>query len=259
MNTNELDKALKEWAVRNRPADAALADLDAKIRRALAAAPAAPAVRGERGVFRGTAARWLAAAAALALLVGGGWHGAKLRSAARAAANGNGSAALADFTAEQLAVRRDILDEMESLFAGQVRWVRLDAGGMRLGLAQEPAAPQPQAQRLAVRTVVVVREPNQKNWRTVWSSDVLTTAEEYVDIASETGAAAGGLEMWVHRLPDGRYVVDAGIDWPEARLPRAYETQVLSAGKPARILTQMAADREYRVYQSIEPLANGNG
>lgn len=258
MKTNELDRALKEWAARNRPTDAALADLEAKIRGNLAAAPAAPAVRGERGVFRGTAARWLAAAAALALLAGGWWHGTKLRSADRAAANGNGSAALADFTAEQLAVRRDILDEMESLFAGQVRWIRLDAEGMRLGLAQDAAAPQPQAQRLAVRTVVVVREHDQQNWRTVWSSDVLTMAEEYVDIAPESDAS-GGLEMWVHRLPDGRYVVDAGVDWPEARLPRAYETQVLSAGKPARILTQMAAGREYRVYQSIEPLANGNG
>ena len=258
MKTNELDKTLKEWAVRNRPADAALADLEAKIRRALAAAPAAPAVRGERGVFRGTAARWLAAAAALALLAGGGWHGAKLRSAARAAANGNGSAALADFTAEQLAVRRDIMDEMESLFAGQVRWIRLDADGLRLGLAQQASAAEPRAQRLAVRTVVVARERNQKNWRTVWSSDVLTRTEEYVEIASESGAA-GGLEMWVHRLPDGRYVVDAEIDWPEARLPRAYETRVLSVGKPERILTQTAEGHEYRVYQSIEPLANGNG
>ena len=257
MKTNELDKQLKEWAARNRPAEAALAELEAKIRGALAAEPP-PKFRREATIFRGTAPRWLAVAAALALLLGGVWHFAQRRSAELQAANGNGSAALADFTVEQLAARRDILDEMESLFAGQVRWVRLDADGLRLGLAQQASAAEPRAQRLAVRTVVVAREPDQKNWRTVWSSDVLTTAEEYVQIASEPGAA-GGMEMWVHRLPDGRYVVDAEIDWPEARLPRAYETRVLSVGKPERILTQTAEGHEYRVYQSIEPLANGNG
>ena len=45
MKTNELDKRLKEWAARNRPADAALADLDAKIRKALAAEPPPAEVR----------------------------------------------------------------------------------------------------------------------------------------------------------------------------------------------------------------------
>ncbi|MGD9612566.1 MAG: hypothetical protein AB7V22_06645 [Kiritimatiellia bacterium] len=258
MKTNELDRKLKEWAARKRPTEAALAELEAKIRKDLAAPPPAAEVRRGSAVFRGTAPLWLAAAAALALLLGGVRHVAQRRSAELRAANGNGSAALADFTAEQLAARRDILDEMESLFAGQVRWVRLDADGLRLGLAQRAVAAEPRAQRLAVRTVVVAREQSQKNWRTVWSSDVLTRTEEYVEIASEPGAA-GGLEMWVHRLPDGRYVVDAEIDWPEARLPRVYETRVLSVGKPERILTQTAEGHEYRVYQSIEPLANGNG
>ena len=257
MKTNELDRKLKEWAARNRPAEAALAELEAKIRGTLAAEPP-PKYWREAAVFRGTSPRWLAVAAALALLLGGVRHFAQRRSAELQAANGNGSAALADFTVEQLAARRDILDEMESLFAGQVRWVRLDADGLRLGLAQQASAAEPRAQRLAVRTVVVAREPDQKNWRTVWSSDVLTRTEEYVEIAPEPGAA-GGRVMWVHRLPDGRYVVDAEIAWPEARLPRAYETRVLSVGKPERILTQTAEGHEYRVYQSIEPLANGNG
>lgn len=258
MKTNELDKRLKEWAAQNRPAEAALADLEAKIRGALAAEPPPAEVRRGSAVFRGTAPLWLAAAAALALLLGGVRHLAPRRPAEFPVARGNGSAAPADFTPEQIAARRDILDEMESLFAGQVRWVRLDADGLRLGLAPPASAAEPQAQRLAVRTVIVARALDQKDWRTVWSSDVLTTAEEYVQSAAESGAA-GGLEMWVHRLPDGRYVVDAEIDWPEGRLTRAYETQVLSAGKPERILTQTAEGREYRVYQSIEPLANGNG
>lgn len=255
MNVNELDDKLKEWAARNRPAEADLAELEAKIRGALAEAPAPTEIRSGPAAFRGTASRWLAAAAALALLLGGIGHLAHRRSAAFHAADGNGSA-LATFTAEQLAARHDILDEVESLFAGQIRWVRLDADGLRLGLAPQAVAPESRTQRLAVRTVVVARERNQKNWRTVWSSDVLTRAEEYVEIASESGAA-GGLEMWVHRLPDGRYVVDAEIDWPE--VPRAYQTRVLSVGRPERILTQRTEDREYRIYQSVEPLVKGNG
>ena len=256
MKTNKLDQQLKEWAARNRPADAALKDLEAKVRAALATEPPSAGRRGGTR-FHGSAPRWLAVAAALALLLGGGWHFAQQRLAELHAANGNGSAALADFTAEQLAARRDILDEMESLFAGQVRWVRLDDDGLRLGLAEQAMATARQTQRLVVRTVVVAREQNRKDWRTVWASDVLTRTEEYVEIAPEP-SAAGGLEMWVHRLPDGCYVVDAEIAWPEPRLPRTYETRVLSAGKPERILTQTVEGREYRVYQSIEPLAKEN-
>ena len=257
MKTNELDGRLKEWAARNRPAAADLMGLKEKVRGALAAEPPTE-FRREVFVSRGTMWRWLAIAAALAVLLGGVRHFARRGSAELRAVNGNGLAALAHLTDEQLAARRDVLDEVEALFAGQVRWVRLDVDGMHLELARDPVMPQSQSQLLVVRTVVVARERNQKNWRTVWSSDVLTRAEEYVDAAPASGAA-GGLEMWVHRLPDGCYVVDAGIDWPEARLSRTHETQVLSVGKPERILTQTTDGHEYRVYQSIEPLANGNG
>ena len=62
MKTNELDKQLKEWAARNRPAEAALAELEAKIRGALAAEPP-PKFRREATIFRGTAPRWLASVA----------------------------------------------------------------------------------------------------------------------------------------------------------------------------------------------------
>ena len=256
MKTNELDKMLKEWDARNRPDPERLAALEASVRAATAESPS-PA-RRKRRPAHGTALRWLAAAAALALVAGGVRFWAAVRSAEIRLADGNGSVALANRTAGQIAAWRDIMDEMDALFAGQVRWVRLDADGMRLGLAQKASGPEPQAQRLAVRTVVVARDGSQKDWQTIWSSEVLTRAEEYVEIASEPGVA-GGLEMWVHRLPDGRYVVDAEIEWPEARFQRAYETRVLSAGQPQRILTQTVEDREYRVYQSIEPLANGNG
>ena len=86
----------------------------------------------------------------------------------------------------------------------------------------------------------------------------MTRAEEYVEIAAEAGGE-GEMELWVHELPDGRYAVDSEIEWPVAQLARSADTRVLSAGRPERILTQTMAGREYRIYQSIETLSNGNG
>lgn len=259
MKKNKLDSVLKAWGERNQPDPARLAGLEARVRDSWPSKTAWPSAADELAPARRFALRWVAAAAGLMLLALAA--GSLLRSFRHSEiqyAEGNGSLELARFTDEQVSARHAILDEVEALFAGQVRWIRLDADGMRLGMAEDSAGPATKDARLAVRTVMVVREESRGDWKPVWSSDVLTRAEEYIELSPEAGFA-GAMDLWVHRLPDGRYALDSEIEWPSPQLARSYETRIMSPGKPEQILSQKTAGREYRIYQSIEPLCNGNG
>jgi len=257
MKKNTLDKLLKAWGDRNQPDVDTLSRLESRIRNTAMPEAFLPPVEAEPVLW--VHGRWAVAAAVLLLL--GMAAGLFLRSGRNPVlqcADSTGSMELARFTEEQMTARRTILDEVERLFAGQIRWVRIDDGGMRLGIADDPVQVRVQDPKLVVRMVIVARQKNQKQWKTVWSSDVLTRAEEYIEIPPDA-EFSGAMGLWVHQLPDGRFAVDSEIDWPSADLARSYETRVLSAGQPERILSQRTEGLEYRIYQSVEPLMNGNG
>ena len=259
MKNNELDRMLKEWGARNRPDAETLARLEMQIHGSLQRGEpaAAPAETGRAFVVW---PRWVAAAAGFVLLLAGAlvWNGHRNSETARAA-SGSEAMELARISAEQMAARRAISDELDSLFDGQLCWVRLDARALHLKMKKTPepatAAARP---RLVVRTVIVAREAGRADWKPVWSSDVLTRTEEYVQMAPDA-ESAGELQLWVHPLPDGRYVLDSEIAWPAARLVRPYETQIFTAGQPQQVLVQTHGGREYRIYQAVEPLENGQG
>lgn len=254
-----LDPLLKGWAERSQPDDQALRRLEDRVRSSFTPETASTDVPVEADVVFHPWRQRLAAAAALILLLGAGWLlMGKPRERLLQQAMRNGAEELAGYSAGQVVAWHAILDEVETLFAGQIRWINLDDGGMRLGMAEAEGPRAIRQPRLAVRTVIVAREGTQADWETVWASDVLTRAEEYVETAS-AGKETGGLELWVHQLPDGRFMVDSEIAWPQAGWIQSSESRILSAGRPEHILTQMISDREYRIYQTIEPLANGRG
>lgn len=258
MNNNELDRMLKDWGERNRPDAETLARLAAGIRET--GRDARLAIDDPDGAGR-EFRPWLrraAVAAGLAVLLAGGILWENARGPGSVCAAGNGASEMARIPAEQLAAGRAILDELDALFDGQLRWVRLDAGEMHLGMKADSARREDSRTRLVVRTVIVEREAGRQEWKPVWSADVLTRADEYVAMAPDVDSA-GALELWVHRLPDGRYVLDSKIQWPAARLVRPYAGQVFCAGQPQQVFMQTSDGREYRIYQAIEALENGQG
>lgn len=259
MNNRELDRMLKGWSARNRPDVETLARLEAGMHETISRGKPVAVVPAEAVKHFPVWSRWAAIAASLAVLLAGGlvWrarHGAELVSAAA----GNGAAELARISAEQVAAGRAILDELDALFDGQLRWVRLDAREMHLGMEKGNESRDASRTRLVVRTVIVERVAGHKEWKQIWSSDVLTRTEEYVKISTDSDSP-GELELWVHPLPDGRYVMDSEIEWPAAQLVRPYDAQVFTAGQPQPVLVQTAPGREYRIYQAVEPLENGRG
>ena len=258
MNNHELDRMLKEWGERNRPDADTLARLEADLREAGRRERSSSGNLGGAGREFQPWLRWTAMAAGLAVLLAGGFMWKNVRESGASGAAGNGASDLARIPAEQLASGRAILDELDALFDGQLRWVRLDAKEMHLGMKAESARGEDSRTRLVVRTVIMERETGRTEWKPIWSADVLTRADEYVAMAPDDDSA-GELELWVHRLPDGRYVLDSEIQWPAARLVRPYEAQVFCAGQPQQVFRQTSDGREYRIYQAIEALENGQG
>ncbi len=259
MNNNELDRVLKEWGERNQPDVETLARLEVKIREPIPHEKLDMDTVVEESIRASGWPRWIAMAAGLSILLVGTllWNFHR-DSDSPYAATGNGAAEFARISTEQAAAGRVLLEELDALFDGQLRWVRLDAKEMHLEM-EETFVPHDSSRiRLVVRTVIVERKIGQTEWKSIWSSDVLTRTEEYVKIEAGT-ESAGELELWVHPLPDGRFVMDSEIEWSAARLLRPYDAQVFTAGQPQQVLVHTMADREYRIYQSVEPLENGQG
>ena len=259
MKPDPLKALLKGWAERSQAGETNLESLGVQIRNALPPISAyAPSPDGAGSVFHPVRYR-LAAAAVLAILLGAGallLRGPREADSPMAARNG--AEELARLTAEQVAARRVLLEETEALFADHLRWVQVDAGGMHLELSKATVRQEEREAGLVVRTVMLSRKENQTDWETVWSSDILTRAEEYIEVAEALGCS-GGMELWVHSLPDGRFAVDSQFQCPDWDVAMPGDIRILSAGRPERILTQTAGGQEFRIYQSVEPLVNGRG
>ena len=259
MKPDPLDQLLQGWAERSQPGAAEMEKLGARIRGSLPSDCATFAPPVETGMVFHLVRHRLAAAAALAILLGAGalllrgFREARVSTAAL-----NGAEELVRLTSEQVAARRVLLEETEALFADHLRWVQLDAGGMHLELSKAAGRAEEREAGLVVRTVMLSRKDNQTDWETVWSTDILTRAEEYVEVAETTGCD-GAMALWVHQLPDGRFAVDSQLHCPARGVAMPGETRILSAGRPERILMQSAGGQEFRIYQSVEPLANGRG
>ncbi len=259
MKPDPLNQLLKSWAERSQSGGADLEALGVRIRESLPPVSASAPAPAETGAVFHPVRHRLAAAAVLAILLGAG---ALLLRGPREAgfpmAVENGAEEQARMTAEQVGARRILLEETETLFADHLRWVQLDDGGMHLELSETTVRLEEHRASLVVRTVMLLRKENQTDWETVWSSDILTRAEEYIEVAAATGCS-GGIELWVHLLPDGRYAVDSQLQCPNEGVALPSETRILSAGRPERIMTRSAGGQEFRIYQSVEPLANGRG
>ncbi|MDD2240388.1 MAG: hypothetical protein PHI93_06985 [Kiritimatiellae bacterium] len=259
MKKNKLDSVLKAWGERNQPDAETQARLESRICDLPVPEPGSASPRMDPRPIHWAQGRWAAAAAVLVLAGTLGWmvFRSGLHPEAQCAEQCV-TQKLARFTEQQVSGHLAILDEVETLFPGQIRWVRLDEDGMQLQMDEKPAPVEAARPRMAVRMVMVARQENQDHWETVWSSDVLARTEEYIEISPNKGIA-GEVGVWVLPLADGRYAVDSEIVWAASDGPASYETRILSAGQPEQILSQTTAGLETRIYQTVEPLMNGNG
>ena len=161
---------------------------------------------------------------------------------------------LARFTDAQLDARNLVLDELDTLFNGGLRWIRIRERDFDFALAPQD----PRALRVALRTVVVSRSAPDAEWIPVSSTDIMLAPDEYVSITPHA-SEQGHMGLWVHQLPDGQFVVDMDLALNGRNGLETQTSEILSVGQPRQIDRASAAGREYRVYQSIESLGERKG
>lgn len=160
----------------------------------------------------------------------------------------------ARFTDVQLDARQVVLDELDILFNGGLRWIRIRESDFDFALAPQDA----RALRVALRTVVVSRSAPDAEWIPVSRTDIMLAPDEYVSITPHA-SEQGHMGLWVHRLPDGQFMVDMDLALNGRNGLESRTSEILSVGQPRQIDHACAAGREYRVYQSIESLGERKG
>jgi hypothetical protein len=158
---------------------------------------------------------------------------------------------ISPFDQQELAARQLLFGEMEQLFAGAVRWVKLTDDDMQFDLATEPIPSN--GKPVALRTVVA-RQTENGEWEVVWKGDVMLPPDEYVAINNEKLPALG---LWVHRLPDGAYVVNTDIG--EGMSAGSEVVPFLPGGSKVQSVCLKSGQEQYRLTQSLAELSKGAG
>lgn len=245
---------LKSWAARREPTPEHRGESISRLRRALASerflcveeAPAFTAARVARARFA-WALSGAAGACAIMLMLSSPF---RQPDAARPE--------LAQIPLAKAAELHRVYGEAMALFEDHLRWMATSNGDIQMGVSPESGPADRSGPPVLVRLTLVARSRGGRDWRPLWTADLLTRKEEWVDWAPG-GKPENRVRMWVMSNPDGSYVVDSNVAM-DAPVPlRNDSLRVLKPGQSAEILAIDAGAEEYRLYQEIQPLTVKRG
>jgi hypothetical protein len=161
----------------------------------------------------------------------------------------SGSTALG-LSAQSALAKARVVREINSMFAGQLRWVMENNGDVRIGV--EPAAGGAGAELKTawVQTVVVSRRAGEATWRPVWSAAVQLQNAEQIELQAP-GAAGERLTLWAYAVDKDKWMVDSDCSLAAPVRLASRNSVLLEAGKYHEIALLKTDDREYRVLQTV--------
>ncbi len=254
-NTDTFDKKLQDWGARTQPGAAHLRQLQERVmrdtRETLHAQhdPSEMHVQ-EHNLRRPTVLGWTSlGVAASALILGVSlWSTMQENNEMRSVEQDKTIAV--PFDAEQIAARQIIFSELDALFAGTLRWVTLQDDAFSFDFNTEPVRKQDAP--VALRTVVSKRSPETHEWIPLFHADILLPTDEYVSL-EKPDLPHSQLGLWVHRLPDGNYIVQTDIQ--EAEYPSDSQMLKFQAGSSAaEVVSMKTGNTQYRISQSLAVL-----
>lgn len=257
-NRQRLDDLLRRWAASRDPDAQRLDALREQAATLVSARDCRICGRRPLGLLR--MAAWGFAAAAVALfavglvwLVGGpGTQMAERRAAPTEHVRPDIPApAPAWLAPPRVDGKRELLAELQRVFAGRVAWVAETASQIRLGLNGDDAV----GPALAIRLVLVERLSDAAP-RPVWVVDLISDEQRLVTLPADAADGAQ-VAVWTYALPDGLLAVDGDIRWPQrSELPRAAYTDLVRPDVPQVVFQWQSDGVEYEVYQSVSVLGS---
>jgi hypothetical protein len=161
--------------------------------------------------------------------------------------------ALASVEPSELDDSARLFDEMEMLFADDLRWIADTDSEVHLEIRPVSSRPTTGATPLLVRVVVVQRKSGETGWRKLLETDVLARSQELVETAAGP-SADNQLLLWAYLLPDGKVAVDSSIRLTTPIRASVDVSNILSPGKPANVFSLKTEDAEYHILQMVTPL-----
>lgn len=251
MKARRLEDVLKQWARRREPTASGADELLARVHRECAGDRYRDEVELSPNLALPGRLAWLAMGLALGGAAALWWSGPK-------GGHSNGAVHLAALTSQQVDARREIFGEMDTLFAGQLRWCAVSGDDVQMGVSElRAASPATDASAALVRLLVVRRAYGASEWESVWSADVITRDQEFVELKPNPGHV-NRIALWVLANPDGTLVVESSVVLQGAVELDSHVASVVRPGVPVEIASARRADGDYRIYQ-VAQLLNGGG
>ncbi len=235
--SDQFDPLLEQWASRREPTAERLAKLRGEIlRQATGVQPLSSAsLNWLTKVGRGAAAA-LAVAALLgvSVLV---WRGQPVV-----------EPVVAELPQTRLPQQHlsKLLAEMNALFDERLAWVAETNREVLIGLDDENVKTSSGA-RIAVRIVVLQKQPDSDRWQTVWTGDIATRSEARVQVSQHDGSQ---LQLWAHVLPDGAVSIDSQFARSSTEAPIWTSSAIQQPDIPTQIVSEEHGDGEFRVWQT---------
>jgi len=257
---NSLDRLLKQWGRRMQSDEADLTPLASRVmrntRECLYGQPQALTSVQRSWLPRPAIVGWATLGAVAAVYVGAAflWPFEE-ETAAPPQEVACAPLTVSPFSPEQIAARKLLYGELDHLFAGTLRWASVMDDGLQFDIADEPM--QTTGSPLALRTVITKRSSDGRTWIPVWEADVLLAPDQYVSIVKPDRSQAV-LGLWVHRLPDGGYVVHADIG-ENGQNSGSEMLPFLPGGDTIQTVCLGNGERKYRLSQSLVRLSEGQG
>ena len=161
--------------------------------------------------------------------------------------------ALASVEPSELKDSAQLFDEMEMLFADDLRWIADTDSDVYLEIRPVSNRSTTRATLLLIRVIVVQRKSGETGWHKLLETDVLARSQELVEAVAGP-RANNKLLLWAYLLPDGKVAVDSSIRLTTPIRMSVDVSNVLAPGKPASVFSIHTDDAEYRILQMVTPL-----
>jgi hypothetical protein len=156
---------------------------------------------------------------------------------------------IAALKSQELRSRGRLFREFDDLYDGRVLWMAEVNDRIEVGLDRE--APSVSAgQPVVVRLVLMTRPRDDRDWIPQEQVDVMARTAQVVDVALPQNPV-DRLTLWIHRLPDGRLMVDTNLDGPALGRSDRRTSHIFGANVGKIIEHGVADGQQWRVSQAV--------
>ena len=162
------------------------------------------------------------------------------------------------FTTQQREQKKELLSELDKMFAGKRVWfaeTKSDVilGGDKLHRDEGVARKIASESVVAMRLVLAKRPSPQSPWQPVWSTDVVSRSDQLVQFRTDgSESMAAAFTAWSHVLPDGLVAFDLNLQFHDEASGTISDNLLLTPGDAVAGGSVIVNDVEFQLFHAAE-------